>query len=184
MDLRGETFSAEEERRLEADARSIFLLFDKVGEERLWGTPRLSDADFITAVHRRVEPAPASSSRWVFVIPRLVPASAAACLVLTVLIFFGASRWTPPEQSLLADDTSALDVLDITGIGAAIDQAELPVDETEAAELADFLGIPSLEEHEASYEWDYLDPITDELLALDEQDLSEVLNELQETKFF
>ena len=151
-------------------------------EVAVFGKPRSSDAQFVVALRERLEHSTGrAAGRGVFgTIRQLVLVGSICTALLAVVLVSG--TWDRGTTQSVAGDASA-------GLASALESsAVLDLDSVARADvspesLAVYLGVGDLTEN-----WSFDDvseqPLTDELLALDSESLSEVLNRLEATSFF
>ncbi|MFZ5433779.1 MAG: hypothetical protein ACOZB3_08410 [Calditrichota bacterium] len=149
--------------------------------QAVYGESPMSDAAFLVQVRQRIETAQKPYIvKSLFGSARLITLTATACVAIMVFVL-GNGRWwgtSSPTESLT--ESAFVSALETPGV---VEYDSLLAEEVSPESLAVYLGMPEMVE-----DWNFDVaaelPLSDELLALDEQSLDEVMSDLQATEFF
>jgi hypothetical protein len=165
-----------------ADALKECRAFARLEEPSIFGVSARSDAEFVVALRERIQASVLPvQGRGLFVNFRVLSVAVTSCVVLMAVIL-GSNYMRPASTSgssqAITEFASALDP-NVSSLSAdSIADAGVDPDS-----LADYLGVADLatavSEDDSSD-----DPAVDQLLALDQSSLEEVLNSLENTNFF
>lgn len=170
MEREGILNSLDEQERWAASALS------GVQESDLFGSPAGSDTEFLVRVRERIASVrTAEAYRPQFLPAQRVAWMASACVILLVAIISG-PRFSrePMEGNGLADAV----MMPTESMVDSLANAEI-----DPVELAQYLDVPEFVEEEVADMPEEL-PLTDQLMALDNSTLEEVLASLEDTYFF
>ncbi|RPH94202.1 hypothetical protein EHM69_08020 [candidate division KSB1 bacterium] len=150
-------------------------------ESGLFGQPDTSDAVFLVSLRDRLSKSSAPKFGGVFGTARQAALVSSVCVVLLVAMMSPHShiwvRFSPLTEQSVENVASALETVQMYSVDSLV-QADV-----EPESLALYLDVPELAE-----DWGFNaaseEPLTDMLLALDDQSLEEVLYNLEHTRFF
>jgi hypothetical protein len=156
-----------------------------VVEEKVFGLPQTSDAEFLVALRARLDTSSEVRTGPAFGTRRLLAMVATTCMVLMAVVL-GSQKWGFPTIGPMPDQMAANFVTSLDE-SSTINSDSLANEDVDPDTLAAYLDVADLASaYDADDDSDAVldESITDNLLSLDPQSLAEVLNKLETTNFF